>query len=180
MALYIPHSIFHLARLLYIRPGTTGPYYVHEPPTTHLRPIFQMQPSLLVLLFVQTSLLPARAPNAHVFPHDILRYIYIYCAGPLAWWWSSCCWPFSWRTSCLAKKIPVWLIKMTPMSCLPQLHQTEPWMMSLLCLCWLIVSTTTYVKHYYCRINCNSIVIQYALALSPEQCEKDGRGTGKF
>ena len=29
MALYIPHSIFHLARLLYVRPETFGPYYVH-------------------------------------------------------------------------------------------------------------------------------------------------------
>ena len=29
MALYIPHSIFHLARLLYVRPETSGPYYVH-------------------------------------------------------------------------------------------------------------------------------------------------------
>ena len=28
MALYIPHSIFHLARLLYVRPKTFGPYYV--------------------------------------------------------------------------------------------------------------------------------------------------------
>ena len=28
MALYIPHSIFHLARLLYVRPETSGPYYV--------------------------------------------------------------------------------------------------------------------------------------------------------
>ena len=28
MALYIPHSIFHLERLLYIRPETFGPYYV--------------------------------------------------------------------------------------------------------------------------------------------------------
>ena len=28
MALYIPHSIFHLARLLYLRPQTFGPYYV--------------------------------------------------------------------------------------------------------------------------------------------------------
>ena len=27
MALYIPHSIFHLARLLYVRPETFGPYY---------------------------------------------------------------------------------------------------------------------------------------------------------
>ena len=28
MALYIPHSIFHLVRLLYVRPETFGPYYV--------------------------------------------------------------------------------------------------------------------------------------------------------
>ena len=28
MALYIPHNIFHLARLLYVRPETFGPYYV--------------------------------------------------------------------------------------------------------------------------------------------------------
>ena len=30
MALYIPHSIFHLVRLLYVRPETFGPYYVHR------------------------------------------------------------------------------------------------------------------------------------------------------
>ena len=30
MALYIPHSIFHLARLLYVRPETFGPYYVYR------------------------------------------------------------------------------------------------------------------------------------------------------
>ena len=29
MALYIPHSIFHLGRLLYVRPETFGPYYIH-------------------------------------------------------------------------------------------------------------------------------------------------------
>ena len=28
MALYVPHSIFHLARLLYVRPETFRPYYV--------------------------------------------------------------------------------------------------------------------------------------------------------
>ena len=28
MTLYIPHSIFHLARLLYFRPENFGPYYV--------------------------------------------------------------------------------------------------------------------------------------------------------
>ena len=30
MTLYIPHSILHLARLLYVRPETFGPYYVHR------------------------------------------------------------------------------------------------------------------------------------------------------
>ena len=30
MALYIPHSIFRLARILYARPETFGPYYVHN------------------------------------------------------------------------------------------------------------------------------------------------------
>jgi hypothetical protein len=30
MPLYIPHSIFHLARLLYVRSETFGPYYVVE------------------------------------------------------------------------------------------------------------------------------------------------------
>ena len=30
MALYIPHSIFQLARLLYVRPETFGPYYLHD------------------------------------------------------------------------------------------------------------------------------------------------------
>ena len=29
MALYIPLSIFHLERLLYVRPETFGPYYVY-------------------------------------------------------------------------------------------------------------------------------------------------------
>ena len=29
MALYIPYSVFHLARLLYVRPETFGPYYIH-------------------------------------------------------------------------------------------------------------------------------------------------------
>ena len=28
MALYIPHSIFYLARLLHVRPETFGPYYM--------------------------------------------------------------------------------------------------------------------------------------------------------
>ena len=30
MALYIPHSFFHLVRLLYVRPETFGPYYVRS------------------------------------------------------------------------------------------------------------------------------------------------------
>ena len=30
MAQYILHSIFHLVRLLYVRPETFGPYYVYQ------------------------------------------------------------------------------------------------------------------------------------------------------
>ena len=37
MALYIPHNIFHLARLLYVRPETFGPYYVDKAPIRRLR-----------------------------------------------------------------------------------------------------------------------------------------------
>ena len=36
MALYIPYSIFHLARLLYVRPETFGPYYVHSEAVTNV------------------------------------------------------------------------------------------------------------------------------------------------
>ena len=36
MALYIPHNIFHLARLLYVRPETFGPYYVYSFTNTHV------------------------------------------------------------------------------------------------------------------------------------------------
>ena len=43
MALYIPHSIFHLARLLYVRPETFGPYYVclHYCEHLILGPVFE-------------------------------------------------------------------------------------------------------------------------------------------
>ena len=37
MALYIPHSIFHLAGLLYVGPETFGPYYVCVCVYTHAR-----------------------------------------------------------------------------------------------------------------------------------------------
>ena len=39
MALYIPHSIFHLARLLYVTPETSGPYYVHVQLTCEINQI---------------------------------------------------------------------------------------------------------------------------------------------
>jgi hypothetical protein len=133
-----------------------------------------MQPSLLALLpnFL-TNVSPSPfAPNAHGFPHGILQYIYIYCAGPVAWWCSSCCGTFSWRPSYLARKMPVLLITVTPSTYVRLLHHTEPWIILMLHLCCWIVSTTTHVKYYYCRINCNSIAIQYALTLSPERSVK--------
>ena len=36
MALYIPHSILHLAWLLYVRPETFGPYYIRVTCPAHL------------------------------------------------------------------------------------------------------------------------------------------------
>ena len=48
MALYIPHSIFHLARLLYVRSETFGPYYVH---TRWVRPRLESNPDFSVRLF---------------------------------------------------------------------------------------------------------------------------------
>ena len=44
MALYIPHNIFHLARLLYVRPETFGPYYV-----THLKKHFAVLSNCFLL-----------------------------------------------------------------------------------------------------------------------------------
>ena len=38
MALYIPHSIFHLAELLYVRPETFGPYCVYVVGSKSFRP----------------------------------------------------------------------------------------------------------------------------------------------
>ena len=40
MALYIPHSIFHLGRLLYVRPETFGPYYVYTRILVEIAAIF--------------------------------------------------------------------------------------------------------------------------------------------
>ena len=58
MALYIPHSIFHLGRLLYVRTETFGPYYV--PPTETILGIELLKNSLniitnLVLLLMRAS-----------------------------------------------------------------------------------------------------------------------------
>ena len=71
MALYIPHSILHLARLLYVGPETFGPYYVRwctKPGGTHrlslqylekkkqnfnFRNLMAMAASTLVLLLIK-------------------------------------------------------------------------------------------------------------------------------
>ena len=50
MALYIPHSIFHLARLLYVRPETFGPYYVRTN-------------SFMLFSAIVWTLRPFRTPN---------------------------------------------------------------------------------------------------------------------
>ena len=51
MALYIPQGIFHLARLLYVRPETFGPYYVPSVNTLSIS-ITLMTLGTKVLLFV--------------------------------------------------------------------------------------------------------------------------------
>ena len=70
MALYIPHSIFHLARLLYVRPETFGPYYVyckmiHSPYNIKLQWDYFMQYKnvlviLIFFLFAQSEELQLR------------------------------------------------------------------------------------------------------------------------
>ena len=45
MALYIPHSIFHLAQLLYVRPETFGPYYVVEYTRINVQGCGEQQPN---------------------------------------------------------------------------------------------------------------------------------------
>ena len=47
MALYIPHSIFHLARLLYVRPETFEPYYVRNT-CPFFTELFQQTSSILL------------------------------------------------------------------------------------------------------------------------------------
>ena len=56
MALYIPHSFFHLARLLYVRPETFGPYYVCEHPKyLHDQPhLCRFTVSVLVFILLST------------------------------------------------------------------------------------------------------------------------------
>ena len=62
MALYIPQSILHLARSLYVRPETYGPNYVHERsdqnahikiniPKCHHRPSGNLVHTYIVIMF---------------------------------------------------------------------------------------------------------------------------------
>ena len=48
MALYIPHSIFHLARLLYVRPESFGPYYIHNNNVLCARTLYRSKDSLVI------------------------------------------------------------------------------------------------------------------------------------
>jgi hypothetical protein len=74
MALYIPHSIFHLARLLYVRPETFGPYYVptfnyerdHINKEHYLPPCFLS--SVCVLLYESIRLHLPQCCNLQVRP----------------------------------------------------------------------------------------------------------------
>ena len=70
MALYIPHSIFHLARLLYVRPETFGPYYVCYVSVNLLCILCDSKKSLIVLIgfkfpFGISLLRPTIIPSLH-------------------------------------------------------------------------------------------------------------------
>ena len=66
MALYIPHSIFHLARLLYVRPETSGPYYVIYKSPINLRILFSrsLYTGLTQIILMEAS---------HGFPQALQR-----------------------------------------------------------------------------------------------------------
>jgi hypothetical protein len=58
MALYIPHSIFHLARLLYVRPENFGPYYVVQ--IVYVTPIYRT-----IFICSRNSLLFSKVRHHH-------------------------------------------------------------------------------------------------------------------
>ena len=57
MALYIPHSVFHLARLLYVRPETFGPYYVRTTSFNTKISTFCLQNSFMCFLRISEQTL---------------------------------------------------------------------------------------------------------------------------
>ena len=54
MALYIPQGIFHLARLLYVRPETFGPYYVCTDVRMHAYMYICMYVHMYVRMYLRT------------------------------------------------------------------------------------------------------------------------------
>ena len=56
MALYIPHSIFHLAWLLYVRPETFGPYYVASSEMKRILGGY----NLYIIVYIEVLLSPAQ------------------------------------------------------------------------------------------------------------------------
>ena len=56
MALYIPHSIFHLARLLYVRPETFGPYCVYSISETDRRQVVGLKPGGRIQIYIPVTI----------------------------------------------------------------------------------------------------------------------------
>ena len=95
VALYIPHSIFHLARLLYVRSETFGPYYFQRKTSTvsriqtsstsmkrHLSARGEKDSSPLRFFYMQVSLYYASpmepVQNKCIF-YVVIVYYKIYC-----------------------------------------------------------------------------------------------------
>ena len=74
MALYIPHSIFHLARLLYVRPETFGPYYVHWKHTWGKNSI--MTPvQCIFIIYNSTKFCKLLIILLHIIIYDLLLHV---------------------------------------------------------------------------------------------------------
>ena len=65
MALYIPHSIFHLERLLYVRPETFRPNYVRTVVSKRAKTVIVNKVNAVWIYFIY--------PNANIHYHPLFR-----------------------------------------------------------------------------------------------------------
>ena len=82
MALYIPHSIFHLARLLYVRPETFGPYYVYVYIYIYLISTFLLWARIMYVYALnrrRNLVFSSRPPGAHGLSKWLLHRTELFC-----------------------------------------------------------------------------------------------------